>query len=168
MLRLKLLGTPTIQLGDQTIIFKTNKSQALLIYLAVNQGTYGRDQLADLLWSEMSSRQTRKNLRDNLAQLRAIVGDYLLVEANRLAFNRQLPSAIDVDNFTTQVVRGRTTDDLSLMESAFQLYQADFLAGFQLPKTQPFDQWALQKREELHNFAVTNLHWLATRYNGPQ
>ena len=164
MLKLKLLGTPTIHLGDKAITLKTNKSQALLIYLAVNQGTYGRDSLADLLWSEMSNRQARKNLRDSLAQLRAVVGDYLLIEPNRLAFNRQLPCEIDVENFTIQVVRGRAIDNLSLMGSAFQLYQADFLAGFQLPKTQPFDQWALQKREELHSFTVTNMQWLATKH----
>lgn len=164
MLKLKLLGTPTILLADRSVTFKTNKSQALLIYLAVNQRVHSRDMLADLLWTDMSNQQARKNLRDTLAYLRAGVGDYILVDSHTLTFNQHFPSAIDVNDFVAQVTRGRATSDLALIESGLHLYQADFLAGFQLANAPAFDQWAMQKGEELHTFATANLHWLATRY----
>ncbi len=164
MLRLKLLGTPTIHLGNRLVALKTSKSQALLFYLAINPGGHSRDVLAALLWTEMSNQQARKNLRDALVSLRAIFGDYLGIEVHKLTFNHELPSEIDVKDFVMAVTRGRAVGDPALVESALQLYQADFLTGFQLPKTQPFDHWALQKREELYNFAITHLQWLATTY----
>ena len=74
-LRLTLLGSPRLLMGDQPLTgFATNKAQALLFYLAVTGQPHSRDQLATLLWDEMTNAQAKKNLRSVLPDLRHLVG----------------------------------------------------------------------------------------------
>lgn len=49
-LRLDLLGTPQVHLGDTLPTFPTRKTLALLIYLPLEGGQQPRELLAALLW----------------------------------------------------------------------------------------------------------------------
>ena len=79
-LRIRLLGSPAVSVGDQPVSgFVSIKSRALLYYLAATGGTHRRDALAALLWSDVLGDTSRKNLRDVLSNLRRLVGPFLLI-----------------------------------------------------------------------------------------
>ena len=164
MLKLKLLGMPAIFLGDTTITLKTNKSQALLYYLAVNRGFHSRDLLADLFWPHMQTQQARKNLRDALSQLRAQIGDYLLVDRQKLALNTALPYASDAEKFLHQIEQGKLTNNLALVEAGLDHYQGEFLAGLHLLDAITFESWRSRQREIYARYAIDAKIWLATTY----
>lgn len=164
MLTLKLLGAPTILLDHQPVALKTYKSQALLFYLAVNPGNHRRATLANLLWTELSNEQARKNLRDALSSLRTTCGAYLQTDGQWVAFQRASPYQLDVTTFVEQITTSRARNDLAGVEQALTLYQDHFLAGFHLHHAQLFDQWATEKREELYGCARQNMEWLAEQH----
>lgn len=50
-LKIKLLGTPQIPLGDDPLrSFVTRKARALLIYMAVTKGPHPRNAIASFFW----------------------------------------------------------------------------------------------------------------------
>ena len=69
-LSLSLLGSFTATINDQPLKnFKTNKVQALLIYLAVERRPARRDFLLELLWPGMPEKSARHNLSQTLYAL---------------------------------------------------------------------------------------------------
>jgi len=163
-LQLNLLGAPEVFLEERTVSFETNKSQALLFYLALNPGWHSRDLLAELLWPDMTTSRARKNLRDGLTQLRASVGSWILTDAQRAGFAYDIPYELDVKRLQDALRQGRARVDLSLVEAAVKLYRGDFLIGFHVRKAQPFEEWVMQKREELHAQFINGLEWLIQQY----
>lgn len=163
-LQLNLLGAPEVYLHDQALSFETNKSRALLFYLALNSGWHPRDLLAELLWPDMPTTQARKNLRDGLTQLRAAVDKWLVTETQRVEFAHTAPHKLDVTCFVSDLQHGRATRHLPAVEAALRLYRGDFLMGFHVRKAQPFEAWVAQKREELHTYAIAGMEWVAEQY----
>ena len=87
ILRLTLLGSPRVLIGEQPLTsLTTHKAQALLFYLAVTACTdstrhpeahpkpHSRDAIATLLWGEMTDARAKQNLRTVLPELRTSLG----------------------------------------------------------------------------------------------
>ena len=74
ILSLKVLGPFQASLGDEPLTdFRTNKVQALLIYLATEQAPQSREWLMELLWPGLPARSARVNLRQILYQMRKAI-----------------------------------------------------------------------------------------------
>jgi len=112
----------------------------------------------------MQTQRARKNLRDALSHLRMQVGDYLLVDTQKLSFTHLMPFQSDVAEFQRQVETGRQIDDLVTVEKGLELYQDKFLAGFHVLDAPTFDSWMLWQREALHSCALTAMEWGALRH----
>ena len=164
MLTLTLFGMSAIYLHDKTVSLKTNKSQALLYYLASNRGFHSRDLLADLFWPNMQTQQARKNLRDALSHLRGQIGDYLLVDRQKLALNTALPYESDVEKFLYHIAQGKLTHNLALVEAGLVYYQGEFLAGLHLLDAATFEGWRSRQREIYARDVLDAMTWLATTY----
>ena len=164
VLELQLFGAPQLRLGGEVINDKiSGRPLALLSYLAVTGRPHTRDLLADLLWDELTSQQARNNLRYLLPDLRRVIGDYLLINAQTIAFNRQAPHWLDVDTLrTTQ----NATPPMSTQawQQALDLYQGEFLAGFRVRNAPNFEAWVTAQQEELHQVAMQGFQQLAQRY----
>jgi len=52
LLTIRLLGSPLITFGQQSLLFPTRKVLALLVYLVVERGQPSRETLMALLWPE--------------------------------------------------------------------------------------------------------------------
>ena len=167
-LQLNLLGIPEVYIDKLPVAFETNKSQALLFYLALNPGWHSRDLLAELLWPDMTTSRARKNLRDGLTQLRVIVSPWLVTDTQRVEFVSHLPYNLDIQHWQEGLTEGQTTLNLALVEQAIKLYRGDFLMGFHVRKAHPFEEWVLQKREELHIQFINGLEWLTQQYFAKQ
>ena len=162
--RFVLFGAPRVELDGEPVKVDTNKTLALLIYLALNRQQHRRDSLAALLWPESDRTRGRALLRRSLYVLRKIVGDGRLVtDRETAALESGDDFDIDVDRFSgflgecaahghdKQMVCVRCLEPLA---SAVDLYGGEFLAGFGLRDSVTFDEWQRAQSQNLYNDVV--------------
>ncbi len=150
----ELLGSVQVRLGKKLLTgFTTMKARALLIYLAVTQSPHSRDELAGLLWRDMPETQAKKNLRNTLPNLRALVGPYLTITRHTVALNRACPCSSDVESFRADLA-SRSITDFQVLKNATALYRNDFLSGFYVRDAPAFDDWVMVEREHLRAMAI--------------
>ena len=138
-LRLILLGTPQFFLNDQPLTdFNSNKTRALLIYLALNRRPLMRTTLAGLFWGDMPEKKAHTNLRKSIANLNKMVGDWLTM-TRQTAFFTNTDCWIDVQAF----------EAAGMGETAVSLYGGEFLEGFYIDDAPEFEQWLLGWRARL-------------------
>ena len=65
-LHFALLGPPQVYHGGHLLVFPSRKTLALLIYLAVEEGTHSRKTLSELFWPESDAAHARATLRATL------------------------------------------------------------------------------------------------------
>lgn len=152
-LNLSLLGSPVALHAAQPVSFRTKKSLALLIYLAVEGGIHARNQLAMLLWPEHTDSQARAALRGVLAQLRrslsyADPADHLVTESDQIGIDQQnvtldlhILAAAYQHTLNTGVAATDRAARLEQFQAALDAYRGDFLAGFALDNAPDFDDW---------------------------
>lgn len=154
LLAVQSLGSLQITFGGQSVSLKMSKAAALLVYLMYHGGvTYGREQLATLLWPEESLDKTRENFRQALYQIRRIFGSreeadrYLVVNRETIQFRADSHHTLDANLFEQRVREGA-------WESALELYAGEFLATFYATDAQDLGEWQSITREHLHQLAV--------------
>lgn len=164
-LRLFTLGAPEVRLGENLVIFPTRKTQALLIYLAIEARLQPREHLAALLWPEANPERSHASLRNTLGHLQTalrladgqVQPSYLHITHHSLGLN---PDAeIDLDLHVVEqayaLARADRTDrtlpegsaSLPLLQSAVARQRGDFLVGFSLGDAPGFDDWSAIQRE---------------------
>ena len=163
MLKLFCLGTLRLEV-DAAPIPLTPKANALFLYLAVTQHAHSRDLLADLLWSETNNQQARANLRYLLPEVRQPLGEYLVITPQTIAFQRQAPYWLDVEQLRTTLMAHPETITTPALQAALDLYRGEFLAGFTARNTPVFEAWVTRQREDLHRLVVQGSYTLAERY----
>jgi WD40 repeat protein/DNA-binding SARP family transcriptional activator len=162
--------------GEEVIAFKSNKVRGLLAYLAVeSQRLHRRDSLAALLWPDWTDKEARTNLRYALSNLRSTIGDreaepaYLNITREAIQFNTESNQKIDVGDFSQVLsVNGSGNPTVEQLEKAVDLYQGEFLEGFSISDSPPFQDWMLLKREQLHRQLVDALRLLSATYQGQE
>ena len=148
-LRLILLGTPEFFIDDQSLTnFNSNKTRALLIYLALTRRTAMRTSLAGLFWGGMSEEKAHTNLRKSIANLKKLVGDWLIITRQTIAFAEESDYWIDVQAF----------EAAGQEETAVSLYNGDFLDGFYVDDAPEFEQWLLGQRARLREQMLAALY----------
>ena len=147
-LQIYLLGGLEIAIDDRPITaFNSNKTKALLAYLALNRRTHMRSSLAGLLWGEMSEEKAHTNLRKSIANLKKHVGDWLTITRLEVTFSAESPHWIDSHAFTT-----------TNPTEAVALYRGNFLEGLFFGDAPEFEQWMLAQRARLREQMLTALH----------
>ena len=138
ILDIRVLGTPTLSLGDEPCEL-SGKSLALLCYLAVEGETH-RARLVDLLWSDGAEDAGRRNLRRELHRLRASpVGPWLEADGERLRLRGGY--ALDLHQFQTLLDAGQATQ-------AARLLRGPLLSGLEPPSADGFTEWREQRAAE--------------------
>ncbi|MFN8487412.1 MAG: BTAD domain-containing putative transcriptional regulator [Caldilineaceae bacterium] len=157
--------------------FESNKVRALLAYLAVEaERAHTRSALTALLWPDYEESSARTNLRQALYQLRLVMGDgegeanLFLINRQTLQFNRAMAVNCDVARFTALLTQCASHNHAHLEEcatclhalrQAVDLYQGEFLAGFTIDDSAPFEEWRRIKQEQFHLQALEALTTLA-------
>jgi DNA-binding SARP family transcriptional activator len=165
-LSLCLLGPFRAAIDGQAVTgFRSDKVRALRAYLVVESDTpHRRERLAGLLWPDRPERSARADLRVALANLRQVLGDheatppFLLISRQTIQFNQASDAWIDAQSMKAQFQASQPT--IELQEEAVDLYRGEFMAGFSLPDSPLFEEWALLTREQLHRLAMEALHRL--------
>ncbi|MCD6289867.1 MAG: hypothetical protein J7M34_05130 [Anaerolineae bacterium] len=179
-LSLSLLGTFQALIEGVPIKFESDKARALLIYLAVEADrAHRRDELTGLLWPGRSEHAARRALSQALYNIRTAIRDreasppFLLITRETLQFNVEsdywLDTAALLEHFAAYERHPHQRLEscpscLGHLEEIISLYHGDFLQGFSLPNSAPFEEWCVIQRERLHKLAGDALHLLITSY----
>jgi WD40 repeat protein/DNA-binding SARP family transcriptional activator len=169
-LDVRLLGPFQVTLdGEPLTGFRSDKVRALLAYLCTERaGPHRREKLAGMLWPDWPESSARANLRRALADLRSLISDrdatppFLSITPQTIEFNTASDASVDVTAFADLAGRGgRVSDrDPADLEQAVALYRGEFLAGFSLPDSSLFEEWALFNRERFHRLILEALQRL--------
>jgi WD40 repeat protein/DNA-binding SARP family transcriptional activator len=174
-LRLSVLKTFQATLDGAPVAgFRSAKTQALLIYLAVEADRpHRRDVLAGLLWPDHPERAAQHNLSQSLLNLRQALGDadssppFFLPTRQTLQFNPASPYWLDLGELLAHLAAAQAHAHTGALDCepcmrelalAVELYRAPFLAEFSLTGSDLFEEWALVKREWLHRQVVDALN----------
>ena len=130
--------------------FRTNKVQALLIYLTIEATTpIAREKLMELIWPDLPRESAQINLRQTVYQLRKLLIDargeaavpFILSERLTIGINSDVGCTIDLHAFEQLIdaVNRHPHPDLyscldcqNHLEKAIALYKGDFLDDFYL------------------------------------
>ena len=119
-----------------------SKQLAVVIYLASRpRARATRDELLNLLWGEALKHDARSSLRQVLYQIRGAT-DPDFVVGDEVLYLRREDTDLDVDFFRLRHAQGE-------LESALELYEADFLSNVGLAGAREFEDWADGLRQQL-------------------
>ncbi len=174
-LKLSCLGSPEIYHNNQPLTFRTRKTLALLIYLAVEGGQQSREKLTALFWPESDSSRGRGMLRTTLRHLRKVMDPlderYLIIDNQTLGFNTTLNVDFDLQLVETTINKleqgqPQSNDDqfIAKLQMAVDCYRGSFLEGFTLGDTPDFDDWITLQREMWQERANRLFETLTQRY----
>ncbi|MCX7783498.1 MAG: AAA family ATPase [Meiothermus sp.] len=147
--RLLLLGSPELWLGEKRLHLPTRKLLGLLAYLAL-EGPTPRSTLAALLW-EAGDERARANLRNEFYRLKKTP----LAEAVR-----ENQGLLYLDNLETDVGQFERFKQAEQYAEAQRLYRGPLLSGLELDDAPAFEDWLELSRagwEERHNAALLGL-----------
>lgn len=166
MLNVRLLGKFSAHYGERVVEgLSTRRAQELFCYLLLHRQQHSREALASLLWSDVSTAQSKKCLRHVLWQLQTALStcetsdsaSILLIEPNWLQINPQADLWLDVEILerawaTTRGIPGRKLADCQLqrLKEAAALYLGDLLEG-------NYEDWCQRERERLRSLYLTVL-----------
>lgn len=158
--------------GQITTALTLRKSQALLVYLALQPGLHDRNQLAGLLWGELPEKNARRNLRHALHTLRQAL-DPAILESDRLSAGLSLEISCRVDALAFEDAldqagrhyRAQEPDAvIEHLETAVELYRGDFLDGFDVSDCLAFEEWVTRRRANLRVRFLEALDRLVTHW----
>ena len=159
-LTISLLGSVGGAINGRSLVLSSSRAQALLAYLAMKREyPQRREALMELLWPGMTPQSAQVNLRRALYLLRqaltaedeSIADHFFLSDRQTIQLNPEADVALDVHRFCS-LLRGSPSQEQ--MEDAVALYRGDFLSGFYLPDSAPFEEWAAAQRADLRRQAI--------------
>lgn len=163
-LEIRLLGGFDVRLSGTPVTgFESQKVRALLAYLACNGSKpVSRELLASLLWAGKSPDTSRRNLRQALHNLRsacaAVEPETPVIQVRRrdLEIDPELDLFLDVREFEQGIERSyaNALPDTANLALAARLYAGDFLAGFFIKDSPPFEEWMILEQERLREAAI--------------
>ena len=170
-LRIRLFGTPRMEREGQTIFIPRRKTLALLAYLAVTGRIQSRETLAALFWPDYNQSSAFANLRRELSRLKEVLGIGRVLAVDRLQVGLDPGAEIHLDATAFRALVNKTKTHVHTAEilcaecfkslkEAVEMYQGDFMAGFNLSDSPGFDEWRFFQSEELRQLLVDALQHL--------
>jgi predicted ATPase/DNA-binding SARP family transcriptional activator len=167
---LHFLGAPHIELDGRSVATDRRKAVALLAYLAVTATPHTRESLATLLWPDYDATRALAYLRRTLWEVNNLLPNLLITEGDQLSLPTTPAVWHDVAAFEAALAQSTSRrfqpephptktppgsshpqppDHLNTLAHAVTLYRGDFLAGFTLRDSAPFDDWQFFQAERL-------------------
>lgn len=142
--RIRFFGPPIIERHGILIPkLATRKSLGLLAYLAVRSKPVGREELAALLWQDLSSDRSRSNLRYVLHQISTLLPGCLEIRRHTIQF--VTPPRCWIDLFALQDCLALNTTEA--LEEGLALYRGEFMEGLYIDDAPEFEAWLVIERE---------------------
>ncbi|MEA3325838.1 MAG: BTAD domain-containing putative transcriptional regulator [Chloroflexota bacterium] len=152
MLVINALGGLSISLDGEILKdFGSHKAQALLVYLAIEERPIQREVLAGIFWPENSQAKALVSLRVELSVLRKILRPFIEITRDTVNIKPDANIYLDTQDLDRKINRGE-------IESALALFKGDFLAGFKVLNSAPFEEWQLAEQRRVRNLVSKALH----------
>lgn len=176
-IELRLFGYPELRLHGQPVTpALPHKALALLAYLALAAQPVGRETIAAFLWPDAPAQTAKHSLRNLLSLLRKVVGDGIESNHRTIHLSTTQFQHIDVVAFEQGISALKKSQpggqsDLGRWQTTLDLYRGDFLEGFYIQQSEPFEEWTGLRREYLRQQLLTQLLALSEAYaanNAPE
>ena len=153
--------------------FDSDKVRALLAYLATEADRPHRNQsLATLLWPDLPEREADEKLHGVLANLRSVILDakadpsHLTITKETIQLNLDSEVQVDVQTLEFEIGKVDLSDKgVEDLDRALRLYRGEFMEGFAIPDSSPFEEWMMQVREHLRREVLDAHQKLAAHYD---
>ena len=139
-LRINLLGAPAVVRDGAPRSSRGKKVWALLAFLIRSESPVSRERLASLLFADADD--PLGALRWNLAELRRVLDDRVILRGEPIVLRLPPDSSIDVEH----VVSGTLRQAMSV-----ETLGEPFLEGLSFPSSPAFEAWLLTERRHLAN-----------------
>ncbi len=143
--KIKVIGTPFIEVSDEKLHFPIKKAEALVYYLAV-EGTSNREKLAGLLWGGKDELSADNNFRNALYLLRRSLPHDMIVSDRRIVYLKD----VETDLGCLDQIK-----DPSVPICAGQY--DELLKGFDIPESSEFCEWLVVARIKVKDRVAENL-----------
>ncbi len=137
--RLHFLGPPRLERDGRIVDPNTRKATALLAYLALSGERPSRDWLAAFLWPDYDESRAKAALRRTLSALKTAVGPDILYSTREAISLPPERVWCDVTEFRRLLAGSAAGGGWETAVNT--LYRDDFLSGFSLRDSLPFDDW---------------------------
>jgi predicted ATPase/DNA-binding SARP family transcriptional activator/DNA-binding CsgD family transcriptional regulator len=166
-LRVWLLDGFRVSVGLRTIeegAWRRRKAAALVKLLALAPGhRLHREQVIALLWPDLGRRAAANNLRQALYAARKIIDSdqvaasrYLALQGEQIVLCPEGNLWVDVDAFEELAFSARRSREPAAYEAAIDLYAGELLLEDR------YEEWAQERRQELHETYLSLLLGLAS------
>lgn len=147
-IEVKLFNTPTVLIDNQKVLFPFRKAEALFYYLVCNRREATRDQLVNLLWSDVAEDIGKKNLRNTMYKIRKAFNLDIIISPQKsvVMLNPEIKIKADIDTF------------LLNNSQSIKAYTGDFLQGFALKEEEAFEEWMYTTRELYKDMYIALLY----------
>ena len=144
VLRISLLGRPTVEAGSVPVTIVSQKAKALLWYLASQPNQeFGRSHLASLLWTNSTEQEGRQSLSTTLNRLRQALPCWPIQTHNdHLSWCGSNEVWVDTTRFCEL---SSCSADVAALEEAASLWRGPFLEGAVLPNAEGYETWLQQQ-----------------------
>jgi len=162
--RIELLGGFRVSVGTRVVpetAWRQRKPAALVKLLALAPGhRLHRERAMDVLWPELDPAAAAANLRKAVHYARRGLapsdGALMIVSRGELLCLPAERVRVDVDEFLAAVAHARRSGDPNDYERPITLYRGGLLPD------DPYEDWAIARRDELHSEYVAALEELAS------
>ena len=145
----RTFGFPEICRDDRPCRLVLRKGLALLVYLAEEKGSVGRDVVATMLWPESSEEVVRARLRRLLHRLRLALGDdALTTDQSAVRWSSAIDLQVGFRSFEAATAASSNRRAASIWANS---------DGFSPGGCPQFDEWAFFRRESLRGRAIQAL-----------
>jgi DNA-binding SARP family transcriptional activator/tetratricopeptide (TPR) repeat protein len=137
--RLFLFGSPTVEVGGESVALPFERRNQLLVFLALKRSWVGRAELASMLWPEQESKLAYANLRKILHRLQSLRwASSIESQGAALRFEAET----DVFAFESALREQRLAD-------ALPMRRGELLAGFDDDQSEAWSSWLNFERDRL-------------------
>jgi len=146
-IQIQLFNMPVVKKNGSTIFFPLKKAEALFYYLLVKKQA-SRDELATLLWGELTDQRARKNLRNVMYKIRKAVGLDIIFSPQQqmVILNPHIEIVLDLDIFLKNEM------------DSLDVYIGEFLQGFWVKDANGFMEWMGNQREQYRDLFTHKLY----------
>lgn len=165
-LTIRAFGRAEVSVNGRTIAmsdWRTKSVRDLFFYFLLNEDALTKEQLAEVLWPEITDPQLlKKRFKDEIYRLRRAAGRNVIVfDEEYYRFNRALDYEYDVEAFESYLRRSHkakdNTDRIEWLQKAVDLVRGPYLSEVDA-------LWVLEERQRLSQVYVSSLEELAHLY----
>ncbi|MCU0484811.1 MAG: AAA family ATPase [Anaerolineales bacterium] len=158
-LKLALLGPPIIEIDGKAVKTDRRKAIALLAYLACAARPQTREHLATLLWPEYDRDSAYAYLRRTLWEINQMLGKGWLSQ-EREYVTLEATARLWLDTAQFEALKQSKSSAMEVLTETVSLYRGDFMEGFIVADTAPFEDWQTRQAEYYRREYATALQKL--------